>query len=123
MLVRREPDDADGEFYRVLWEGRMRNYDGVTIKVAPPLEGLDLNRNFPMEWVVEAEQYALVLPDVGAGDPRARPGDRRPPEHHRPHRIPPFSGVHLRPCSRLPRRALPDDRPSRLPADRREATG
>ena len=39
MLVRREPDDADGEFYRVLWEGRMRNYDGVTIKVAPPLEG------------------------------------------------------------------------------------
>ena len=69
MLVRREPDDADGEFYRVLWEGRMRNYDGVTIKVAP-LEGLDLNRNFPMEWVVEAERtrwsYPTSEPEIRA---------------------------------------------------------
>ena len=65
LMVRREPDDAEGDFYRVLWEGRIRNFDGVTIKVAPPLEGLDLNRNFPMEWAVEAEQY-------GAGPTRPR---------------------------------------------------
>ena len=56
LMVRRDPDEEGGEYFRMLWEGRIRNYDGVTIKIAPPLEGLDLNRNFPMEWAVEAEQ-------------------------------------------------------------------
>ena len=37
-----------------------QNYDGLTIKVNPDLEGLDLNRNFPAAWRQEFEQ-------VGAG--------------------------------------------------------
>ena len=59
LLTPRDADEGpeDGTFYRLLWEGLIRNYDGIQIKVAPPLEGLDLNRNFPVEWKPEGEQY------------------------------------------------------------------
>ncbi len=51
MLVPREPDDLPGgEYYRLLPEGEIQNFDGVTIKRAPSLQGLDLNRNFPVFW-------------------------------------------------------------------------
>jgi Zinc carboxypeptidase len=103
LMVRREPDDADGDFYRVLWEGRIRNYDGVTIKVAPPLEGLDLNRNFPMEWAVEAEQYGAGPYPTSEPEIRAmvqaivdRPNITGHIAYHT------FSGVHLRPYSGYP---------------------
>jgi murein tripeptide amidase MpaA len=56
LLIARRPDDVDGDFYRVLPEGTIRNWDGVTIPVAPPFEGLDLNRNWPAEWAPESEQ-------------------------------------------------------------------
>lgn len=56
LLVRREPDESGGQYYRVLPEGRIENYDGVTIQMQRPKEGLDLNRNFPMEWRTEGEQ-------------------------------------------------------------------
>jgi murein tripeptide amidase MpaA len=106
LMVRREADEAEGDFYRILWEGRIRNYDGVTIKVVPPLEGLDLNRNFPMEWAVEAEQ-------LGAGPfPTSEPEIRAMVEAivERPNitghiAYHTFSGVHLRPYS-----SYPDDR-------------
>ncbi|MGH3079722.1 MAG: M14 family metallopeptidase [Gaiellaceae bacterium] len=108
MLVRREPDDAEGEFYRVLWEGRIRNYDGVTIKVAPPLEGLDLNRNFPMEWAVEAEQYGAGPYPTSEPEIRAlvqaivdRPNITGHIAYHT------FSGVHLRPYSSYPDEHFP----------------
>ena len=108
MLVRREPDDAEGEFFRVLWEGRIRNYDGVTIKVAPPLEGLDLNRNFPMEWAVEGEQYGAGPYPTSEPEIRAlvqaiveRPNITGHIAYHT------FSGVHLRPYSSYPDEHFP----------------
>ena len=41
LLVRRDPVDGpeDGPFYRLLTEGRIQNYDGVTIKVPPAGRG------------------------------------------------------------------------------------
>ncbi len=71
LMVRREPTDFGGEYYRLLPEGRITNYDGVTIKVITPKEGLDLNRNFPMEWRGEADQqgsgpYPTSEPEVRA---------------------------------------------------------
>jgi murein tripeptide amidase MpaA len=103
LLVRREPDDVGGTYYRVLWEGRIRNYDGVTIKIAPPLEGLDLNRNFPMEWAVEAEQYGAGPFPTSEPEIRAmvqaivdRPNITGHIAYHT------FSGVHLRPYSSYP---------------------
>jgi murein tripeptide amidase MpaA len=108
MLVRREPDEHDGEFYRVFPEGRIRNYDGVTIKIAPPLEGLDLNRNFPMEWAVEAEQYGAGPYPASEPEIRAmvqaiveRPNITGHIAYHT------FSAVHLRPYSSYPDEHFP----------------
>jgi murein tripeptide amidase MpaA len=61
LMVAREPGEFGGEYYRVIPEGTLRNYDGLTFRVNPDLEGLDLNRNFPSFWRQEFEQ-------VGAGD-------------------------------------------------------
>jgi murein tripeptide amidase MpaA len=60
LMVPREPGDIDGQFYRVMPEGTLANYDGLTITVNKDREGLDLNRNFPAFWRQEFEQ-------VGAG--------------------------------------------------------
>lgn len=56
LLVRRDPTETGGQYYRVLPEGRLENYDGVQIKPARRKEGLDLNRNFPSSWRQEHEQ-------------------------------------------------------------------
>jgi len=100
LLTPRDPDEGpeDGTFYRLLWEGLIRNYDGVQIKVAPPLEGLDLNRNFPVEWKPEGEQYGAGPFPLSEPETRAhmeaivaRPNITGYISYHT------FSGVHLRP--------------------------
>ena len=60
LMVPREPGEFGGEYYRVMPEGLLKNFDGLTVKVNPDAEGLDLNRNFPAQWRQEGEQ-------VGAG--------------------------------------------------------
>jgi len=61
LMVARQPGEFGGEYFRLMPEGLIRNYDGLTIKVNSDPEGLDLNRNFPSGWRQEHEQ-------VGAGD-------------------------------------------------------
>ncbi len=56
LLVRRDPAETGGKYYRVLPEGFLKNYDGATIELRSPKEGLDLNRNFPIAWRTESEQ-------------------------------------------------------------------
>ena len=56
LLIQREPTETGGEYYRVLPEGQIENYDGVLINMPRPKEGLDLNRNFPALWRQEIEQ-------------------------------------------------------------------
>lgn len=56
LMIRREPEEREGEFYRILPEGLLENWDGVTLSVMPNKERLDLNRNFPAHWRQEAEQ-------------------------------------------------------------------
>ena len=60
LMVAREPGEFGGEYFRVMPEGLLAHYDGLTIKVNKDVEGLDLNRNFPAFWRPEFEQ-------VGAG--------------------------------------------------------
>ncbi|MCI0394686.1 MAG: M14 family metallopeptidase [Chloroflexi bacterium] len=107
LLIRREPDDLPGgDYYRLLPEGRIRNYDGVTIQMAPPLAGLDLNRNFPVNWL-PSEQGAGPFP---TSEPEVRAAVQFVTDHpnitggltfHT------FSGVHLRPLSIAPDDSLP----------------
>ena len=107
LLIPRDPDEApgSGEFYRLLPEGMIKNFDGVTIKTAPALEGLDLNRNYPMEWATENDQkgagpYPASEPEIRAMVQAVvdRPNITGYITYHT------FSGVHLRPYS-----AHPDD--------------
>ncbi|MFN8597112.1 MAG: M14 family metallopeptidase [Anaerolineae bacterium] len=105
-LIAREPDDAPGgEYYRLLPEGSIQNYDGVTIKVAPVREGLDLNRQYPMEWMPEGDQHGAGPYPTSEPEVRAmvqavidRPNITGYITYHT------MSGVHLRPYS-----AHPDD--------------
>jgi murein tripeptide amidase MpaA len=60
LMVARQPGEFGGEYYRVMPEGSLQNYDGLSVRVNPDVEGLDLNRNFPTQWRQEYEQ-------VGAG--------------------------------------------------------
>lgn len=71
LLVRREPDEYGGQYYRLMPEGRIDNYDGILITAQPKKEGLDLNRNFPAAWRQEFEQsgagpYPVSEPEVRA---------------------------------------------------------
>ena len=61
LMVPRTPGEFGGEYYRLMPEGTLTHYDGLTINVNKDREGLDLNRNFPAFWRQEHEQ-------VGAGE-------------------------------------------------------
>jgi hypothetical protein len=105
LMVRRDPDEFGGEYFRVLPEGPVRNYDGIQIKVPEPAETLDLNRNFPGDWGPEAEQrgsgpYPTSEPEIRALVQAIveRPNVCAHLSYHT------FSGVHLRPFG-----AYPDD--------------
>jgi hypothetical protein len=60
LMIRRDPTETGGTYYRVLPEGTMEGWDGFTLRVKKRKEGIDLNRNFPANWRQEFEQ-------VGAG--------------------------------------------------------
>ncbi len=60
LMVPREPGEFGGEYFRLMPEGSIQQYNGLTVSVNPDAEGLDLNRNFPTGWRQEFEQ-------VGAG--------------------------------------------------------
>ena len=71
LMVPREPGEFGGQYYRVMPEGTLKNFDGVKIRVNPDREGLDLNRNFPAYWRQDFEQpgagpYPTSEPEVRA---------------------------------------------------------
>ncbi len=95
--------------YRLLPEGEMRNYDGVTVPNAAVSEGLDLNRQYPAGWRPESDQlgagpYTLSEPETRAEVQAIaeRPNVTAFVAYHT------SGGVHLRPYSEKP----DDDMPS-----------
>jgi murein tripeptide amidase MpaA len=72
LMVRRDPDETGGEYYRILPEGRFDEpFDPAILTIQPKKEGLDLNRNFPAHWRQEYEQdgagpYPTSEPEVRA---------------------------------------------------------
>lgn len=57
LLIRRDPIETGGTYYRLLPEGLLEDWDGITLTMQRNKEGLDLNRNFPAHWRQESEQY------------------------------------------------------------------
>ena len=108
LLVRREPAETGGTYYRVLPEGALRDWDGVSIELERKREGLDLNRNFPAGWRQEGEQ-------AGAGPyPGSEPEVRNVVDFMARHpnitggiSFHTFSGVLLRPHSTKPDDDMP----------------
>jgi murein tripeptide amidase MpaA len=108
LVARDATEDGDGPYYRLLPEGRIQNYDGVTIKHAPALAGLDMNRNYPVEWRTEGEQpgagpYPTSEPEIRAVVQAIvdRPNICAFIQYHT------MSGVHLRPYGTHNDDALP----------------
>ena len=71
LMVRRDPIETGGTYYRIIPEGRYDGYDGYTLQVKRPRHGLDLNRNFPASWRQEFEQqgagpYPTSEPEIRA---------------------------------------------------------
>lgn len=71
LMIRRDPVETGGTYYRVVPEGSLADYDGFTLRVKRRREGLDLNRNFPASWRQEFEQqgsgpYPTSEPEVRA---------------------------------------------------------
>lgn len=108
LMKRRDPGETGGVYYRTMPEGIFHNFDGVTMRGRKIKEGLDMNRNFPSAWRIESEQH-------GAG-----PFPTSEPEIHaavkaivdRPNicgavTFHTYSGVHLRPPSRMPDDDIP----------------
>lgn len=56
LMVRRDPSETGGTYYRIAPEGPIADYDGISFEAMPKKENLDFNRNFPAGWRTEGEQ-------------------------------------------------------------------
>ena len=71
LMVKRKPDEVGGTYYRVYQEGKIVDFDGIEIRPARSRWGLDVNRNMPAFWDIDAHQigsgdYALSEPETKA---------------------------------------------------------
>ncbi len=110
LMRRRGPDEENGTYYRVYTEGRIRNYDGTNVPIAPPKQGLDFNRSFPYIWAGEGDQrgagpYPLSEPETRAlvAFITAHPNISGAISYHT------YSGAILRPYSDVPDDKMPLD--------------
>lgn len=108
LLRRREPGEVGGTYYRLMQEGLFHNYDGLTMRTRKRKEGLDMNRNFPSAWRQEHEQpgagpFPTSEPEIRAAVQAVvdRPNICGAVTFHT------YSGVHLRPPSRMPDDEIP----------------
>jgi len=60
LMIQRKPDEFGGEYYRIMPEGWIEEYDGAEIIIPKPRDG-NLNRQYPYGWGPEGEEY-------GSGD-------------------------------------------------------
>jgi murein tripeptide amidase MpaA len=56
LLIPRLPYEFGGEYYRMMPEGMIEDFDGVEIPIPRPMDG-NLNRNYPYKWFPEYRQY------------------------------------------------------------------
>ncbi len=56
LMVYREPDETEGEFYNIYTEGYIQDFNGLDVPVARDKFGYDLNRSYPIAWAPESVQ-------------------------------------------------------------------
>ncbi|HJN13883.1 MAG TPA: M14 family metallopeptidase, partial [Armatimonadota bacterium] len=56
IMEKRGIDEDGGEYYRIVSEGKLYDWDGHGIPLAPSKWGLDMNRNWPHDWAPDSEQ-------------------------------------------------------------------
>lgn len=56
LMVRREPSESGGQYFRLIPEGSIDDYDGFRLRLQERRQKLDLNRNYPANWRQEQEQ-------------------------------------------------------------------
>jgi murein tripeptide amidase MpaA len=71
FIEHRQPEDNNGPFYRLYTEGMIKNYHGQEIVMAPRKYNLNINRNYPGDFVPHPKQwgagpYALSEPETRA---------------------------------------------------------
>ena len=70
LLVARAPGETGGDYWRVLPEGLVEKYDGVTIADEPEHESLDFGANFPSDVGDTVSQtngpYPTSVPEIAA---------------------------------------------------------
>lgn len=69
LMVKRTPGDSGGQYYRLYTEGTLNKYVRGPVKIARPLEGLDINRNYPANWSATQRgggPYPLSEPETRA---------------------------------------------------------
>ncbi len=108
IMRRRGLDEEGGEYYSLMTEGVIRNFDGYIIPIAPAREGLDINRNYPFNWETESTEqgagpYPLSEPETRAEADfwRTHPNISGSLSYHTK------SGVLLRPYAAFPDDHLP----------------
>jgi hypothetical protein len=56
LLTLRQPGEVGGAYYRLIPEGMLRDWDGVSLPIVKPRHG-NLNRQFPINWLPEYGEY------------------------------------------------------------------
>ncbi len=69
LMLKRAPDERGGTYYRIFPEGVLHEHRGGPLKLAPPKMSLDINRNYPGNWITSqagAGPYPLSEPETRA---------------------------------------------------------
>lgn len=108
IMRRRRMDEFDGDFYFVVPEGEIQNWDGATIPLAPALFGIDANRNFPADWAPEWVQYGAGTYPLSEPETKALADFLMShPNIHGSQHFHTFSGCILRPPTAYPTADMP----------------
>ncbi len=56
IMIKRKPDEEGGTYYRMMREGKVNEWNGRDVKMAPMPYSLDMNRNSPFDWQPDSTQ-------------------------------------------------------------------
>ncbi|HEU0163725.1 MAG TPA: M14 family zinc carboxypeptidase, partial [Thermomicrobiales bacterium] len=108
IMRRRGPDEFGGDYYFVLPEGEIQNWDGASVPLAPDFYGIDANRNFPADWAPAWVQYGAGAYPLSEPETKALAEFMMAhPNIHGSQHFHTYSGCILRPPTSYPTADMP----------------